>query len=87
MGKKLSVDWTKHCKDAEAKANFEQLVRNSTQVLSRLQSIIKERQTNLSSEENSSTDFDSPSWAYKQAFRNGKRATLNDLDQLLSFLT
>jgi hypothetical protein len=84
--KKLHVDWTKHLRDPEAKANFEQLVRNSVQVLSRLRDILKERQDTLEAAELSVSDLETPSWALKQSNRLGKKAAYRDTDQLTSFL-
>ncbi len=81
--KKLSVDWTKHLRDPQAREDFEALVRNSTQVLSRLKDILNERQDNINS---SDADFTTPSWAYQQASNIGKRNAYKDIDQLLSFL-
>lgn len=87
MSKRLSTEWTKHLKDPESKANFELLVRNSVQVLSRLRDMIKEKEDNLNTSDMRSADYDSPSWAYKQADRIGRRSSLNEIDQYLSFLS
>lgn len=87
MSKKLATDWTKHLSDPEAKANFEMLVRNSVQVLSRLRDMIEEKQNNLLTAESRTSDYDNPSWAYKQADRNGRFASLKEVDQYFAFLS
>jgi len=86
MSSNLSLDWVKHLPDDESKKDFEQLVRNTTQVLSRLRSIIEEKEKLLSQSELSMSDFDTPNWAYKQSFRNGKLASLKDIKNLTDFI-
>lgn len=80
---KLLSQWSKHLVDKQAKANFESLVGNSTIVLNRLHDILMEEEQALLAEEASTSDYDSPSWAYKQAHRNGKRAALAHIKRLL----
>lgn len=84
--KKLSVDWTKHLRDPEAKHNFEQLVRNTVQVLSRMKDMIDEETESLNQAEFNSKDYETPSWSHKQADRIGQRKSLNRVRQWLSFL-
>lgn len=82
----LSIDWTKHIKDDEAKRSFEQSIRGSTVALSRLRDLIRERLKIITSMETRISDYDTPSWSAKQAHRNGQRSALAELEQLLSFL-
>lgn len=85
MKKQLPVQWTKHLQ-GEKRDNLEALVRNSTIVLSRLYEILEEELAQIEAKEYSITDFEDPSWSQKQAFRNGSKAQINKLKNLLSFL-
>jgi hypothetical protein len=77
--------WSRHLPDDRRK-NFEDLVKNSTTVLERLRQLIDEELNALDGKEETESDFDSPAWAQKQAFRNGKRTGLKRVRQLLSFI-
>ena len=81
----LPLDWISNLKGKD-KENFETVVRHSTQLLTRLREIISERLDHISKEEVREASYDNPSWAYKQAYFNGKRAALLDLKQLTDFL-
>jgi hypothetical protein len=81
----LDVTWTKHL-PKESKAEFEKVVRGSTVALRRLKEIAKEWETELSRAEVSVKDYDTASWAAKQAHRNGQRQAYKQLSDLLSFL-
>lgn len=82
----LAVDWTKHLKDPEARKALEDSIRHSTVALGRLKAVIKEKIAVLHRAETSSEDYNNPGWAYRQADRNGRKAALKDLNDLLSFL-
>lgn len=84
MSKTLALSWTNHLK-GDAKKDFEGLVRNSTTVLGRLKTIIEQREADILKDESSPKDYDSPSWAYKQAHNNGRKEELRRLKELLSF--
>lgn len=86
MSKRLPLVWTKHLKTAKEKENFESLLRNSTQVLSRLKQIIEERETDLAATQTKLEDYDSPSWAFKEAHRHGRQAELKTLKELIDFI-
>ena len=77
--KPINARWYQGNKDREG---VENLVRNSTFLLSLLDRIIEEELRVLTTSEEKSVDYDSPSWAYKQAHRNGQRATLKELQRL-----
>lgn len=84
MSKGLSTQWTSHLKTTEDKARFSELVRNSTQVLSRLQTMITE---GAAAEDRSLTvDMDCPNWDNKLALVMGKRIGEQRILKLLSFL-
>ena len=85
MSKNLPVVWTKHLK-GDSKDNFEQLLRNSSTVLSRLTEIIEEKEESLYKSSVSISDFDEPNWSHKQAFRNGQMSGLKEVRELLEFI-
>ena len=82
--KGLDTRWTRHLQ-GEDKKNFEALVRNSTQVLTRLKGILEEKDQEVQSTSFSLSDFDSPAWAQKTAFRNGQLSVLRQLKELIPF--
>lgn len=83
---KLRMIWTQHLKDQDKKDNFEQALRNDTLVLGRLQEILDIKIEELESQETKLEDYENPSWAAKQAHRNGYKAGLKFVEDLLSFL-
>lgn len=78
----LSVLWTRHLPKKD-KETFEKTVRNSVTVLSRLKTILDEEYESILKEEQSSSDFSDASWSHKQAFRNGEKARLKKIKDLL----
>lgn len=84
--RKLYKVWTDNLKDPDEKERFEQALRNDTLVLGRLQEILDIKLTELESQEIKLADYDSPSWAAKQAHRNGYKAGVKFVEDLLSFL-
>lgn len=83
----MYTDWTRHLKDPEEQTRFLGHVLNSKTVLNRLKDLLAERELSIDISERSITSFDTPNWAYKQAFKNGFRSCsevikkLIDLDQ------
>lgn len=71
--------WTAHLKSAKDKEEFEQTVARSREVLSFLVERLDKEEKALSQSELDVTSFDSPSWAYKQAYKNGYRKALTNL--------
>lgn len=86
MSKRLPLVWTKHLKTAKEKENFESLLRNSTQVLTRLKQILEEKESDLVSAQTRLEDYDTPSWAFKEAHRHGRQAELKALKELIDFI-
>lgn len=76
--------WTRHLKTDEEKEKFEKGLRNSKWILDRLSEILTDAEDELSSSEISAKNYDSPSWAYKQAHTNGQRSTLRTLKRLIN---
>jgi len=81
----LPINWLSHLQGKE-RADFEGVVRNSTQVLGRLRDILKTELQSIESIEERTGSYDNSSWAFKQAFLNGQRAQINGLLKLLEFM-
>ena len=81
--------WTQHIEDPKEKVEFEKSIIGSKRVLNRIKDITNDLEKDLNWGEVSPKNYDSPSWAYKQAHSNGYRQCLNvikklvDLDQQL----
>lgn len=86
MVKPIALEWVKSLPTEKERKSFEQTLRNSITVLSRLYEIIDERQQTVNKQEINIKDFDNSNWAYKQAFRAGQKSILQDLKDLLNFL-
>ena len=59
---------------------FKKQINSSRDVLERLQQILEDKQTEVVL----STDYDNPSWAYKQADRNGYDRALTEVINLIN---
>lgn len=81
---KLSIDWIKHLKGKE-KEDFATLVRNSTQVLTRLKEVIEELEEEVYNSESGEDQYEKD-WQYLQAHRNGKKQALRRLKKLVTHL-
>lgn len=79
----MITEWTKHLKDPQEKAEFEQYVKSTKRLLERLTQLIDEREYSLDRSETDMKSFDQPNWDYKQAYKNGFRACLNIMKKLV----
>lgn len=86
MSKGLSTRWTQHLRTAEERKDFGDLVRNSTQALGRLQTMIKEGAEGEDRSLITNAALENPNWSNKVAFNMGKRAGEQRILELLSFL-
>jgi len=86
MKRGFSVEWYKHLSTDAERKEFEALVRNDTQVLSRLRDILVERLRGIEIEEMSLASYENPSWSHKQAHLNGVKSGLAKTLALLDFL-
>lgn len=86
MAKSLPLAWTKHLSDPKAKENLELSIRNSTSALGRLYQILEDEERALENSSLTIKDFDDPSWAFKQAYKNGEKARLKKLKELIDFI-
>lgn len=85
--KGLPTAWIRHLKDQSKKEEFEAVVRASSTALSRLYDLVTEKEADIYNHETSvAVDFNDPSWAFKQAFRNGQKSSLKEIRQLLEFI-
>lgn len=84
--KNLPVVWTKHLRDSQSKTDLENTIKASRTALERLYQIIDEKEDVVLRTETTISDFDQPNWANKQAFRNGQRAALKEIRELLEFI-
>jgi len=64
----MLIDWTKGLSDEEAEA-FTKTFKNSRVLIDRLDTVIRNKLEET--ERVSTNDYDSPSWAYKAADREG----------------
>jgi len=76
--------WTKHLKDPQEIAKFERQLENAYSVLERQTEILKESLDQLENVETNLSEYDSPSWSYKQAHRNGQRSALKNILRLIN---
>jgi len=81
--KALPVAWIKNTSN---KQEVEAAIRNSTTALSRLYDIVEEKEQVINSQELAVTDFDSPAWSHKTAYRLGQKAALKEIKDLLAFI-
>lgn len=79
----MYIEWTKHLKDPEEKARFEQNVRNSATVLDRLRQLCSEKQNVLDRNEMSIEVYNTPNWGERQAHKNGNRESLEWMKKLV----
>lgn len=79
----MLTKWTSHLSDPEEKGHFVNKIISSKPVLDRLGGLLEEEETNLDSREVSIKSFESPNWAYRQAYMNGYRACLAVVNKII----
>ena len=77
----MQTVWYQHLRNKEEQENFKKIVESSKITLDRLTEIVYT--ISKSGESHSAEDYDSPSWAYKQADRNGYLRALNTILKLI----
>lgn len=80
----MITKWTSHLKTQDEKDRFERTVRSARSVLERLNDILTEMEEILTSEEISTSSYERPQWAYKQADTNGYRRCIKHLQKLIN---
>ena len=78
----MKINWTQGL-SPEDKATMETLVKNSTIVLNRLESIVKEWDAGAEKASISPKNFDNVNWAYAQAYVLGQRQAYKQVTELL----
>ena len=76
----MKAQWFRECKTKEDKDRVRQTLLSNRESLLRLESILE----SMLKETPSQTDYDSPSWAYKQADRIGYNRALNQVLDLIN---
>ena len=80
----MYTDWTKNLKTPEDKESFENTLLGSKLVLDRLVGLIDEYEKSLGRSEIDVQTFNSPGWDYRQAYKNGYRACLAKMKELVT---
>lgn len=65
--------------------SYEQAIRASTIIVRRLKEILRDWEDDLDRADVKINDYDTPSWSFKQAHRNGDRSRIRKLRDLLTF--
>lgn len=76
----MKAVWFKECKTKEDKDSVRQTILSNRESLLRLESILE----SMLKETPTSADYDSPSWAYKQADRIGYNRALNQVLDIIN---
>lgn len=76
----MKAAWFKGCKTKEEKDKVRQIIMSNRDGLERLQEILEP----MLKETIPTVDYDSPSWAYKQADRNGYNRALTTVLELIN---
>ncbi len=76
----MKAQWYKECKTKEDKAKVRQTILSNRESLDRLKEILGP----MLKETPPSADYDSPSWAFKQADRIGFNRALNQVLDLIN---
>lgn len=82
--KKLAANWFIGVLD-DKKETFEQAIRASTTMKDALKTIIDKQIAEISQAETKTDQYDTPSWAYLQAHRNGQLGALRGILTLLDY--
>lgn len=80
----MYTKWTSHLTDPAAKKRFESSIQGSKTVLDRLKTVIEEEEKAVEQSELDAKAYDNPSWAYKQAFKNGTKAAYRSIKKLVN---
>lgn len=80
----MYTKWTDNLPEPRDKSDFEKQIMGSKSVLDRLNEILQSEVAALDRSEVNMKTFDTPNWAYIQAFKNGYRAAFNLIQMLIS---
>jgi hypothetical protein len=76
----VNLDWVKDIRDPVEKENFKKFLLGNEKLLDKLSKIVHNY---IRESEYKTTDYDSASWAYKQAHANGEKAAFEKILKLL----
>ena len=76
--------WTENLKTQEEKVRFEDGLRHSKWLLTRLNEILDKIKNGILQTERSPKNYDKPNWEYRQAHANGYLQCLNDIKILIN---
>ena len=79
----MKTDWTKNLKTEEEKQELENYLRGSNRLLERLSQILTEYERSLDRSEIDQSVYDKPNWRERQAHKNGYRACLYKIKELI----
>lgn len=79
----MNLDWTKNLKTEKEIEDFKNSLRGSRRILDRLTELLNEYEKSLNRSELNTKAFEDPNWAYLQAYKNGYRACLEKLKELI----
>lgn len=82
---RIGTDWVSHLKTPEEKEEYARMLQSSI-ALKHFKTLLLNIEKQAESKELDLAEYDSASWAYKQADRNGQRRLTNRLKELLSFI-
>lgn len=75
----MKLTWVSHL-PKDQQEGFKKQINSAQDILERLQQILEDKRTEVVL----STDYDNPSWAYKQADRNGYDRALTEVINLIN---
>lgn len=80
----MQSQWTSHLTDTEEKNKFKAYLHGSKGIFDRMNEIVDAWERDLTSTELSLDQYESPSWAARQADINGSRRYLRKMKQLIT---
>ena len=83
--KKPSIEWFKGLEDKEAE-EIEKILESNPLILRHFRNLLERRLRDIYENEVREDAFLSPSWAFKQAYINGKVSALQNINLLFNFL-
>lgn len=81
----MKTQWTSHIQDPGKREEFKKLLQNSTLSLGRLYDIVEQRMSEIYSSEEREETYNTPNWAYLQAYQNGRLCAFGEMLRLLEF--
>ena len=79
----LALEWTKGCRNEKEKQVREELVQNSVRVLEVIRGILGQKLLEVRKNNLKASNYNNPSWAYKQADNIGYSRALTEVLQLM----